>query len=95
MESNFVTQLEFDVPPAFSTAEKCPFCEFIFPTHKDLVFHSHENHLDECSDAVKKEYSKLFQKESDELFIYHLKICSLIMLIFMALSYVYAFALVD
>lgn len=86
--------LEFSVPSPTSIVEQCPFCEFIFPTPENLIFHMVESHPDQCSVDTTKEYEKISIIESDKLFIYHLKITSLLMLIFMGLAYVYAFVLV-
>jgi len=94
VEQKSTSGLEFSVPSPTSMVEQCPLCEFIFPTHENLVFHMMESHPTQCPIETTKEYEKLSITESDKLFIYHLKICSLLMLTFMGLAYVYAFVLV-
>tara|TARA_B100000029_G_scaffold449857_1_gene473386 strand:- start:1167 stop:1454 length:288 start_codon:yes stop_codon:yes gene_type:complete len=94
MEKNSVLGLEFSTPRASDPVETCPFCEFIFRERDDLIFHMVEVHSHKCSAKTNEEYRRLSLIESNKLFIYHLKICSLIMLTMMALAYIYAFALV-
>ena len=93
MEQTSLIGVEFSVPTSNDTVEQCHLCEFICSTKEHLVFHLVESHPDQCSTEISEEYANLSLKESDQLFIYHLKICSLIMLTLMGLAYIYAFVL--
>jgi hypothetical protein len=81
------------VPPA-ADPERCPYCDRPLPGERLLALHLGERHADRLTDDERAAYAAADDAESDDLFVYHLKVVALIVVVVMGLSYVYAFALV-
>ncbi|MFD1514880.1 DUF7410 domain-containing protein [Halomarina rubra] len=82
-----------DVPPDAVVAT-CPYCDRPFPSDHLRALHLGERHAARLSDRERDAFERAEETEVDDLFVYHLKVVSLIVLVVMGLSYVYAFALV-
>lgn len=67
-------QPAFDVPDGETPAATCDRCGRPFPTttHHDL--HLGEVHGDALTDAERERYEDAVEAETDELFVYHLKV---------------------
>ena len=76
--------------PAEETPERCPHCEPPVSTRQLLDLTVGEVHTD-CTDDELSAYESARESESEELFIYHLKIIAAIVLLFFAFTYAYAF----
>lgn len=85
-----------EVPTAVPTEDdpvRCPYCHRPFHrTHlRDL--HVGETHSEELSATEQTEYEAAVDRESDDLFVLHLKIIAGLVLSFFAIAYLYAFVL--
>lgn len=68
-----ITAPETAVPPGDEPAARCPHCERPFRTERLRDLHVGEFH-DEATDAERDAYEAAREDESDELFLYHLKV---------------------
>lgn len=84
--------LEFDVPSDEQPAGRCPYCNRPFRAADTLALHVGQHHPDACTPDEHDAYEEARKAESDELFVYHLKVVAALVLVFMAFSYAYAFA---
>ena len=86
------TSPEIVVPEDEEPPEHCPYCEQPFPTERLLVLHLGEVHGEALTDAQWESYEDAFDAESDELFIYHLKVIGALIVVYFFVTYAYAFA---
>jgi hypothetical protein len=62
------------VPPDETPAATCPYCERPFARERHAVLHVVEAHPDRATDAERERYEAVSDEESDDLFVYHLKV---------------------
>lgn len=83
---------EIDVPEGEEPPEFCPYCERPFRTERLLALHLGEVHEETLTDAEKESFDDAYEAESDELFIYHLKVIGALIIVYFFVTYAYAFA---
>ena len=83
---------EITVPDGENQPERCPYCEQPFPTERLLALHLGEVHDEALTDAQRQAYEDAYDAESDELFIYHLKVIGALIVVYFFVTYAYAFA---
>ena len=79
--------------PADAEPVTCPYCERPFPSERLRSLHLGERHAGDLTAGEREAFETAEEAEIDDLFVYHLKVVSLIVIVVMGLSYVYAFAL--
>lgn len=79
--------------PADAAVATCPYCDRPFPSEHLRTLHLGERHDDRLTATERSAFERAEETEIDDLFVYHLKVVSLIVVVVMGLSYVYAFAL--
>jgi hypothetical protein len=62
------------VPEGETPASTCPYCGRPFARRRHGVLHVVEAHPDRATDAEREAYDAALEEESDDLFIYHLKV---------------------
>jgi len=72
-------------------AERCPYCGRPFVTDHLRTLHIGEEHPEAMSDAEAERYAAADDQESDDLFIFHIKVLALITLIMFVFLYSYTF----
>lgn len=78
------------VPPGEEPAARCPYCHRPF-TDADLrALHVGEVHADEWTDEERAAYEAAREAETDDLFVFHLKVVGALVLLFFAFMYTYA-----
>jgi hypothetical protein len=90
--SHATSSPETDVPSGETPPEQCPYCEQPFRTERLLALHLGEVHDEVLTDAQRRVYEDAFEAESDELFIYHLKVIGALIVVYFFVTYAYAFA---
>ena len=80
------------VPEGEAPPEHCPHCEQPFRTERLLALHLGETHEEALTDAQRRAYEDAYEDESDELFIYHLKVIGALIVVYFFVTYAYAFA---
>jgi hypothetical protein len=65
---------ETAVPPGETPAATCPYCGRPFARERHGVLHVVEAHPDRASDEERRAYETTYEEESNDLFIYHLKV---------------------
>ncbi|WP_248903950.1 HNH endonuclease [Halocatena marina] len=85
------TEIETTVPPDETPATHCPYCGRPFPTEQLSTLHIGDVHQTEWTGTEHEAYEDVYQTESDELFIYHLKVIAALVFVFFGFSYVYVF----
>jgi len=75
--------------PDGATPERCPHCGRPFPTGRLRDLHVGERH--DPTEGERAAYESAREAESDELFVYHLKIVAAMVVLFFAFSYGYLF----
>ena len=84
--------VKYLVPDGEEPAGRCPYCDRPFAAEDILALHVGERHADQATDDERVAYEAARRDESDELFVYHLKVVAALVLTFMAFAYAYAFA---
>ena len=81
------------VPASDEEPVRCPYCDRPFPgTHlRDL--HVGNRHPEDMAVAEQERYEAAVDRESDDLFVLHLKVIAGLVLAFFAIAYLYAFVL--
>lgn len=82
---------DVDVPPGETPARQCPHCGRPFRTEQLYALHLGERHPAECSEAELECYEAARESESDDLFVYHLKVTAALVILFFVFAYAYAF----
>lgn len=90
---NRIPQNRFAIPEGERPAACCPFCERPFRDEKFLDLHIGEEHLLECDENHLDRYDEASDAESDELFVFHLKVVAAIVAVIMGYVYLYGFVL--
>lgn len=85
------------VPTAVPTADedpvRCPYCDRPFPRAHLRDLHVGNRHPEDMAGAEQERYEAAVDRESDELFVLHLKVIAGLVLAFFAIAYLYAFVL--
>lgn len=84
------SEFETDVPPD-ETPTHCPYCGCPFATERLCTLHLGDSHRDEWTETEREAFEDAYETESDELFVYHLKVIAALVFVFFAFSYVYVF----
>jgi len=79
---------ETDVEPVH-----CPYCDRPFPRAHLRDLHVGDHHGDSMTEAEAEQYEAAVDRESDELFVLHLKVIGGLVLAFFAIAYLYVFIL--
>lgn len=82
--------VEFEVPNEETPQARCPYCERPFAAERVCTLHL-VAHQDEWTDAEQSAYEDAYESETDELFIYHLKVVALLVFVFFTFMYTYVF----
>lgn len=82
---------ETAVPDGETPAARCPYCDRPFRTERLRALHVGEVHADVCTDTERGAYDEAYEAESDELFVFHLKVMAALVLLTFGLVYAYAF----
>jgi hypothetical protein len=81
-------------PAAFTVdddAERCPYCGRPFATDHLLTLHLGEEHAGSLTDEEADRYAAADDQESDDLFIFHIKVLAVLSLITFVFLYSYTF----
>lgn len=62
------------VPAGETPAGRCPYCDRPLPTEQLLALHVVESHPDDCTPVEREAAEDARAQESDDLFVYHLKV---------------------
>lgn len=82
------TDAGFDVD---EEAEYCPHCGRPLATRHLRALHVGEEHHDEMSDTEAQAYEAALEQESDDLFVFHIKVMAAITLVTFVFIYTYSF----
>lgn len=80
---------EYDVPPE-ADGHECPYCAAIEPRETLLELHIGHAHEGEATDEELDTFEKTFERESNDVFIYHLKVISLVVAIYFVFLFTYS-----
>lgn len=78
------------VPPDASPA-RCPYCGRPFPTEQLCTLHLGERHRSEWTEEERERYESAYDTETNELFIFHLKVIGALVVTFFSFTYTYVF----
>jgi len=73
------------------TAERCPYCGRPLATEHLRTLHVGERHADAMTDAEREAYETASEEESENLFIFHIKVMAIITLVTFIFIYTYTF----
>lgn len=68
---------------------RCPYCERPFPSDHLRALHVGDAHHDVCTDAEIADYEGAEDEETDELFLFHLRVIAAIGLLYAGFVLVY------
>ena len=80
---------EYDVP-AGAPAHECPYCDAVLPEEDLLALHVGVDHEDEATEAELEAFEETYERESNQVFIYHLKVISLVVAIYFVFLFTYS-----
>jgi hypothetical protein len=83
--------IDVTLPDGETPAAECPYCGRPFQTERLRALHVGERHPEECTDDERAEFEAAREAESDDLFIYHLKVIAALVVLFFVFVYAYAF----
>jgi hypothetical protein len=72
-------------------AEYCPHCGRPLATGHLRALHVGEEHPDEMSESEAQAYEAALEQESDDLFVFHIKVMAAITLVTFVFIYTYSF----
>ncbi|GAB7092857.1 hypothetical protein JCM30237_00090 [Halolamina litorea] len=72
-------------------AARCPYCGRPFPSDHLRTLHVGETHGDTMTDAEAEAYAEADDQESDDLFVFHLKVLGALSFIMFLFVYSYSF----
>ena len=79
----------YDVP-ADAPSYDCPYCDAALPEEDLLDLHIGVEHEDEATEAELEAFEETFERESNQVFIYHLKVISLVVGIYFIFLFTYS-----
>jgi hypothetical protein len=65
---------EIAVPEGEAPATRCPYCGRPFARRRHGVLHVVEAHPERATETEREAYDAVHDEESDDLFVYHLKV---------------------
>lgn len=80
---------EYDVPPD-ADAYDCPYCDVVEPREDLVELHIGHAHEDEATDEELDTFERTFDRESNDVFIYHLKVISMVVAIYFVFLFTYS-----
>lgn len=80
---------EYDVPTDADTYA-CPYCEDVQPTEQFRDLHVGIRHEDDATEEELETFDRTFDRESNEVFIYHLKVISGVVAIYFVFLFTYS-----
>lgn len=83
------SQPAFGVPDGEEPAAICDRCDRPFPTQGHHDLHLGEVHADDLTDAERERHEEAVEAETDELFVYHLKVIAALASMYAVLVLVY------
>lgn len=78
---------EYDIPDNADVYE-CPYCDVVEPREDLRDLHIGHDHEDVADEEEQETFRQTFERESNQVFIYHLKVISLVV----AIYFVFLFA---
>lgn len=84
--------IDTTVPQNESPTAQCPYCDRPFTSETLRALHIGETHPTECTAAEHDAYDEAYDAESDELFVYHLKVVAALILLYGAFTMLYTIA---
>lgn len=84
-------EIEMAIPSDETPAARCPYCGRPFATEQLCILHLGDSHRDEWTEIEQDEHEDAYKTESDELFIYHMKVIITLVILFFAFVYTYVF----
>jgi len=89
-----MTEPETYVPPGETPVARCRHCGRPFRTERLYALHLGETHRGACTVEEVTAYEDALESESDDLFVFHLKLVATLVTVFFAFSYLYVFVLI-
>jgi uncharacterized C2H2 Zn-finger protein len=83
----------FAIPEGETPTIRCPYCKQPFRSERIRDLHLGEAHLFECDEELFDNYEAAVEAESDDLFVFHLKVVAAIVAVIMGYVYLYGFVL--
>ncbi|PSQ09493.1 hypothetical protein BRC98_05965 [Halobacteriales archaeon QS_7_68_65] len=80
------------IPAAETPAARCPYCSRPFRTERACTLHLGDSHRQESTDDERAAYEAAVDDESDDLFVFHLKVVGALSLLYA--GYVLAYMIV-
>lgn len=72
-----------------SPAARCPYCNRPFTSERACALHLGGVHRDEWTEAERATYERAWDDESDDLFVFHLKVVATLTLLYAVVVLVY------
>lgn len=72
-------------------AKRCPYCGRPLATEHLRTLHVGERHADAMTEAEREAYEEAHDQESDDLFVFHIKVMAIITLVTFVFIYTYTF----
>ncbi len=85
--------VEVAVPPGEQPGARCPYCDRPFTAERLRALHVGERHPGAATAAEREAFEAAYDAESDELFVYHLKVIAGIVVLVFTIAYTFAFVL--
>lgn len=85
-----IADSETTVPENETPAARCPYCRRPFRSDRLYALHLGHAHWDDCTDAERDAYEGAYDAESDDLFVFHLKVIAALVLIYVVFTVTYA-----
>ena len=76
--------------PADAPSYDCPYCDAVLPEEELLDLHIGVEHEEDASEEELEAFEDTFERESNQVFIYHLKVISLVVAIYFAFLFTYS-----
>ena len=83
--------IDVELPADERPTARCPYCERPFRSERLRALHVGDRHPERCTDAERADYEAAREDESDDLFVYHLKVIAALVVLFFTFVYAYAF----
>ncbi len=80
----------YAVPDGDAPSARCPYCGRPFGRVRLRRLHVGERHRDECTDAERRAYESAYDEESDDLFVYQIRLVAALVVLFFVFVYTYA-----
>lgn len=84
---------ETDVPIGETPKTSCPYCDRPFRNEHLLSLHIGQSHWDESTEDEREAYEEAYESETDELFVFHLKVIVGLTMLYFTFALTYALVL--